>query len=271
MRHKGFTLLEVLVVIAIIAILIAMAVPVLQKSKDKGKTLVCSNNLRQLNMGITVYSQENSHFPEGFCGDNANCHPALSTSESMKLGISSNDDFGGYWWFCFLKDITGDYTDRQGVFRCPSRNGLESPISNNFLCGNYGINYSICKIILGSADPEFSGMPLRPDQLRTPSSKLLLTDSGYTLVSWKATAPDDTIYAYESADRQGSYFLPGLELNENRPIEQSQRNDSVNGRHGPEKVNVAFADGHVDRKKSPSITAKFDSDGNVSNNLCWSP
>ena len=62
MKKQIFTLVELLIVIAIIAILAGMLLPALNLAREKAQTIRCSGNLKQLSLGLGQYGLENGDF-----------------------------------------------------------------------------------------------------------------------------------------------------------------------------------------------------------------
>jgi prepilin-type N-terminal cleavage/methylation domain-containing protein/prepilin-type processing-associated H-X9-DG protein len=68
-KREGFTLVELLVVIAIIGILIALLLPAIQAARESARRSQCSNNLKQMAVGILDYENQFGSYPIGIPDD----------------------------------------------------------------------------------------------------------------------------------------------------------------------------------------------------------
>ena len=91
-RHGGFTLVELLVVIAIIGVLVALLLPAVQMAREAARRTQCSNNLRQIEIGLHSFHDSYTFLPPG----------AITSSTgnaARKLNLTSGAEHG---WGIFI-------------------------------------------------------------------------------------------------------------------------------------------------------------------------
>ncbi len=110
--RRGFTLIELLVVIAIIAVLIALLLPAVQAAREAARRAQCTNNLKQIGLGMHNYNQTNNKFPQG---------------KSMSFAYSSHTAYAGWTEWSAQAMMLG-YMEQSPVYNA----------INFYYCGGYG-------------------------------------------------------------------------------------------------------------------------------------
>lgn len=126
---NGYTLVEVLTVIAIIAVLAAFLLPALSKARDRAQAIICLNNTRQLGLAAAVYASDNADrlpYNLGMAGSafrtNANW-----VNNVMTWGVTGPLDSDNTNLATLTRASLGTYVGGSpGVYHCPSDQVLSS-------------------------------------------------------------------------------------------------------------------------------------------------
>jgi prepilin-type N-terminal cleavage/methylation domain-containing protein/prepilin-type processing-associated H-X9-DG protein len=167
--RRGFTLVELLVVLAILAALVAILFPVFAQARERARMSACSSNMRQIGHGMRMYLQDyDETYPYN------RFHGALAIGDEKRIDSWRNR------LLPYLKSMD--------VLRCPSnprRRGAQGdPWSNaegwelvpeQQMPISYGLNQ--CAITLLPADTGPAPPPLRDAALTRPAETLMLGES----------------------------------------------------------------------------------------------
>jgi prepilin-type N-terminal cleavage/methylation domain-containing protein/prepilin-type processing-associated H-X9-DG protein len=218
---NNFTLIELLIVIAIIAILASMLLPALNKARGKGKDIKCSNNLKQLGYAWISYADE----------ANGRLCPLY---------------FGTTYWPQYLADKIGESKKfaasnsvsckRNGLLDCPSSN---KEAATNSTLPWYGLICFLGGQFTAAGVPDGQAALPAPtgkvrynmSSVKVPSKTVVFADSWQTGIWNDFTTPDRGLYIIQPVRWSSAY------------------NGYIKFRHANNtRTNAAYADGHVEAR-----------------------
>jgi prepilin-type N-terminal cleavage/methylation domain-containing protein/prepilin-type processing-associated H-X9-DG protein len=179
-HRKGFTLVELLVVIGIIAVLIALLLPALGKAREQAQVDVCKSNLRQLSMAAFMYAVDS----KGYCFPSGLTFIGPDTLNGVSGTGYLNWDYEqlyslGTSTYSFQRGFLGSYLKTDKVIQCPTASQYNLPTTT--VPETYGVCLlqanKISRITVTTETPIFAdaitysstGLS-RPGQLFAPSA-----------------------------------------------------------------------------------------------------
>ena len=127
--HRAFSLIELIVVIAIAATLIGLLMPGLRAARESARRLICASNERQIGVGLALYAKdEMERMPTSWFlkrGDLTEMM-AISTGERPPEHEGDAPDRSTFEGIGWLLPLGGGYVDSKSCFYCPSHSGRHS-------------------------------------------------------------------------------------------------------------------------------------------------
>ncbi len=162
MHRNGFSLIELLVVLAIIAILAALLFPVYAQARFRSYGTVCASNLHQLGIATQLYC---SDYDGGLMHAVDPYSRTLIAADVMTMPRS---DIAAFMKLQSLLTVLKPYVKNAETYHCPADRAMEYFDTDEPLFTHYGSSYTYTWY------PALLSMT--PSQFKQPSSTLLMSD-----------------------------------------------------------------------------------------------
>jgi prepilin-type N-terminal cleavage/methylation domain-containing protein len=252
-RKAGFTLVELLVVIGIIALLISILLPSLNRARETANRAKCANNLRQIGLALKLYANDNrTAFPRAQYQSGASVTPTWGTGNGATDPFSTtwfstgtppgrnNDVTAALYLLLRTQDITSE------VFTCPSANAEKWDFGGGSNSAQNWSNWSVDSGQPGYYLKNLAYSYQNPYADTAAASTFKLTD---ILGSEFAIASDMNPGQTGTNDNV-------LAVTTNSSAREMKQANSNN--HDEEGQNVLYADAHVEFQQNPFVGQQRD-------------
>jgi prepilin-type N-terminal cleavage/methylation domain-containing protein/prepilin-type processing-associated H-X9-DG protein len=196
---RGFTLVELLVVIGIIALLVSILMPALSKARDYANTIKCAAHLRTVGQGVAIYMAENKlTFPASY----------VYNGQQVVGGVQTPDaPVQGYLHWSALLFVSAGQPVPRDAFTCPSMQNGGLPATDPGSDRDEGVEPDVAGVV----DDQAPRMAFTLNEAVCPRNKWVMGFQG-------AIRP----YRYVRGGmiRDSSHVILGTEFHENPRMAQ---------------------------------------------------
>ena len=207
---RGFSLLDVLVSLAVILVLLGIMLPSLTHVREIARRVVCGSNLHQIYLGIAMYAvDEEDRIPDSvFLKANIR---APAPWEMITLYSHVKAGHPGTRWDGIGKLFEGTYLPSRGIFYCPSHTGEHT----KFRYAEVWANLSLGSI---AGNYHYRGVGTNGSKILSdihPDSSALLADAMRTRSDWNHVIGtnvgrvDGSVFWYQDGEGELAEKLPG--------------------------------------------------------------